>query len=364
MPSIYSILGIFLLFNFCYSKVFEVKIEDDWKKETPYSYLNDMKNEKPFKCTLRENEKNEIKIEGEYIKAEKDFDICQFKIVGENISEEAKFSKVLEDLKMSLHLELPKNPIILEEFDKEENKIEIPQQVIFRNHTDIKENGKDIFINILLTELKEIKTVPIKEVKNADDFKYEINATEDEIKQVIERREIILRNLDECYFQRIYLEAKDISLLRKEIQNKKFKEEEKKKKEGELEILIMELKIRINDILNKDDPSRIGQLAAEAEKQGAANKNIKDEGTSKGVKLKRKVNIKQTKKRGRKPSKNKKKSSEEEFEEIDEEEDEEALEEEELVEEDDDEEEEGDESNDHDDIPVRRSTRPKSSLNI
>ena len=72
MPSNYLlILGIFLLLNFCYSRVYEVKIEDDWKEESPYSYIKDgIKNEKPFECILREIE-TEREIEGEYKKQSK-----------------------------------------------------------------------------------------------------------------------------------------------------------------------------------------------------------------------------------------------------------------------------------------------------
>nr|CAD2203327.1 unnamed protein product [Meloidogyne enterolobii] len=169
MPSNYLlILGISLLLNFCYSRVYEVKIEDDWKEESPYSYIKDgIKNEKPFECILREIE-TEKEIEGEY-KKQNNADICEFKIKEEGEEEgkvQKKFSQVLEDLKMSLHLKLPKNPLVIEQI--EGSDLEVPQQEISRNYTDIKETENGTFVNILLTELKQIETSKIRKTESID----------------------------------------------------------------------------------------------------------------------------------------------------------------------------------------------------
>uniref|UniRef100_A0A915P5M2 Uncharacterized protein n=1 Tax=Meloidogyne floridensis TaxID=298350 RepID=A0A915P5M2_9BILA len=285
MPSNYLlILGISLLLNFCYSRVYEVKIEDDWKEESPYSYIKDgIKNEKPFECILREIE-TEKEIEGEY-KKQNNADICEFKIKEEGEEEgkvQKKFSQVLEDLKMSLHLKLPKNPLVIEQI--EGSDLEVPQQEISRNYTDIKETEDGTFLNILLTELKQIETSKIRKTESIDkdpseenkkNIKFEIAETEKEIEQVIKRRGLILRNLDECYFQRIYLEARDINLEQKELEKNKGKLTEKdyNEKKDLLDQSILELKIKICDmIFDKDDRTKKIALAEEYEMKKAANR--------------------------------------------------------------------------------------------
>ncbi|CAK5114382.1 unnamed protein product [Meloidogyne enterolobii] len=375
MPSNYLlILGIFLLLNFCYSRVYEVKIEDDWKEESPYSYINGgVKNEKPFECVLREIE-TEKEIEGEY-KKQNNADICEFKIKEEGDEEgkvQKKFSQVLEDLKMSLHLKLPKNPLVIEQLKGSEHIIggDLPQQEISRNSTDIKETENGTFVNILLTELKQIETSKIKPTESIDkdpseenknNIKFEIAETEKEIEQVIKRRELILRNLDESYFQRIYLEARDVNLEKKELEKIKGKlsKEDYDAKEDALNQSILELQFKICDILFKDDRSKKIALAEEYEKKKPAKKPGEKPGKkAKGVKTEKKTKTKVAKakqapkKRGRRPAKKEESDEEVEFEDEEDEDEEEEFEGEEDEDEDKQEEDKEKEN-------TRRSTRTR-----
>uniref|UniRef100_A0A914MZU6 Uncharacterized protein n=1 Tax=Meloidogyne incognita TaxID=6306 RepID=A0A914MZU6_MELIC len=268
---------------------------------------------------------------------------------------------------MSLHLKLPKNPLVIEQI--EGSDLEVPQQEISRNYTDIKETENGTFVNILLTELKQIETSKIRKTESIDkdpseenkkNIKFELAETEKEIEQVIKRRVLILRNLDECYFQRIYLEARDINLEKKELEKNKGKlpEKEYNEKKDLLEQSILELKIKICDMIFKDDRTKKIALAEEYEMKKAANRKP-GEGPgkkTKGVKIEKKPKTKITKKqppkkRGRKPAK-KEESEEEEFEDEEDEEEDEEEEEEFEGEEEEEEEEEPPQ-------PVKRSTRTR-----
>uniref|UniRef100_A0A915M6D7 Uncharacterized protein n=1 Tax=Meloidogyne javanica TaxID=6303 RepID=A0A915M6D7_MELJA len=91
---------------------------------------------------------------------------------------------------MSLHLKLPKNPLVIEQI--KESELDLPQQEISRNYTDIKETEDGTFVNILLTELKQIETSKIRETESIDkdpseenkkNIKFEIAEVEKEIEQ-------------------------------------------------------------------------------------------------------------------------------------------------------------------------------------